>query len=176
MKYYTMIGSRSTPKEVYDIMVKVAAKLKSQGWIVRSGGADGADSAAEDGCNYECMNIYLPWDGFNGRKSINRGYIDATKLKTYNQAQKMAEETHPAWERCSRGAKGLHTRNVYQVLGNDLNTPSGFVICWAEVSGNKGHVKGGTATAVSLALKNNIPVINLYTNDGLKRAMKFLED
>ena len=35
-KYYTMIGSRSTPKEIYNIMVKVAAKLKSQGWVVRS--------------------------------------------------------------------------------------------------------------------------------------------
>lgn len=162
MTYYTLIGSRKTPQNIYELLVKVAIKLKEQGFIVRSGGADGADSAAEEACQYENMNIYLPWEGFNKRSSNNRGYINVSKHPLKKQAEYIASEIHPAWARCSRGAKGLHTRNVYQIFGSDLNTPSSFVVCYAEPSGDQGYVKGGTATAVKLAIDNNIPVHNLY--------------
>ena len=81
-KYYTMIGSRSTPESIQHLMMLLAKKLCSQGYIGRSGGADGADSALEKGVieyitenklpatqagNY--MEIYLPWKDFNGRDS-----------------------------------------------------------------------------------------------------------
>lgn len=162
MKYYTLIGSRKTPDHIYNLMVRVARKFKTKGWIVRSGGADGADTAAEEACQNENMNIYLPWEGFNGQSSSDRGYIDVSKHKLRHRAEEIVSETHPAWDRCSRGAKSLHTRNVYQILGNDLQTPSKFVLCWAEPSGKLGYVKGGTATAVELALDNNVKVFNLY--------------
>lgn len=45
-KHYTMIGSRSTPEDIMKLMERLAYKLASQGWVVRSGGADGADSCA----------------------------------------------------------------------------------------------------------------------------------
>lgn len=168
-KYYTMIGSRSTPPEQFNKLVQIARYLKSVGYIVRSGGADGADTAAEIGANNENMNIYLPWEGFNGRSSDNRGYIDSTKLKDYEKAVEIASKTHPAWNRCSRGARALHTRNVFQVLGGNLSKEphSEFVVCWAEPASNPAFVKGGTATAVSLARKYSIPVFNLYFEDDL---------
>lgn len=175
-KYYTLIGSRSTPPEVFDKLVQIAKYLKQLGYIVRSGGADGADTAAEVGAGYENLNIYLPWERFNGRSSSARGYIDASKLKTYHEAQVIAENTHPAWERCSRGAKGLHTRNVYQILGSKLDEPSEFVVCWAEPVGRSGQVKGGTATAVKLAISHNIPVFNLYFEDDLVNLRQFVKE
>ena len=72
----------------------------------------------------------------------------------------IASEIHPAWHRCSDFAKLLHARNVNQVLGHDLKTPSSFVVYWAIPAG--GSCKGGTRTAVELAKKHNIPTYNLY--------------
>lgn len=164
-KYYTMIGSRSTPKSVLELMENIAHDLKQQGYIGRSGGANGADQALEDGCltgTLEGCHIYLPWNGFNGKYASERGYIDTPKMKNYEKAQRVASEYHPAWGNCKRGARAMHTRNVYQVLGHDLATPSEFVICYAEPQGTKGHVKGGTGQAVRIAIDNNIPVINLW--------------
>lgn len=176
-KYYTLIGSRSTPEDILTLMQKVAAKLNSEGWIVRSGGADGADSCAEQQDIYLnwAMQIYLPWEGFNGRSSNNRGYINSTKCSTYNDAVKIAEATHPNWKACSKGARALHTRNVYQVLGHSLDTPSKFVICWAEPTSDMVNVKGGTGTAVRLALQHNIPVINLWYEKDRERILNYLE-
>lgn len=177
-KYYTLIGSRSTPEDIMQLLEGVAAKLNNQGWTVRSGGADGADSCAEQQDSYLnwSMHIYLPWDGFNGRDSGNRGYINTPKANTYPQACEIAERLHPNWSACSRGARALHTRNVYQIMGDSLNEPSKFVLCWAIPSDNIGNVKGGTGQAVRFALENGIPVYNLYHQEIRDKMIKYLEE
>jgi hypothetical protein len=178
-KYYTMIGSRETPADILVLMENIAEQLASLHWTGRSGGANGADSALEVGCGRKLcatMEIYLPWEGFNGRSSDNRGYINTPRMLNYKQAEKIAEETHPAWGRCSRGAKALHTRNVYQLLGKDLTTPSKFVICWATPTGVGDNVKGGTGTAVRLGIDNGVEIINLYYKPNVERMIKFLEE
>jgi len=48
---------------------------------------------------------------------------------------------------CSDYAKKLHGRNVKQVLGDDLKTPSDFLLCWTK----EGKDVGGTRTAIVLA-------------------------
>lgn len=48
-KYYSGVDSRKTPPNILDLMTKVAQKLAGQGWVLPSGGADGADSAFETG-------------------------------------------------------------------------------------------------------------------------------
>lgn len=59
-------------------------------------------------------------------------------------------------------------RNIFQVLGKDLDTPSDFVVFWAKPIGNSGKVSGGTNTAVALALQESIPVFNMYNDPTLK--------
>ncbi|CAH9014820.1 putative DprA-like protein [Vibrio phage 249E41-1] len=178
--YYTMIGSRSTPPDIMELMVKFAEKACEFNYVGRSGGADGSDACLEQGVgsylnsceeNYpeHYMEIYLPWKDFNGRDSFGGGYYTLPWIDNKEQATQIASETHPAWDRCSQGAKSLHSRNVYQLLGQDLNTPSRFVICWAEPKGEDGHVKGGTATAVKLGIDNGAEIINLYHEDQRKR-------
>lgn len=49
MKTYTGIGSRETPYEIQDLMKRIAFKLAENGWLLRSGGAEGADTAFENG-------------------------------------------------------------------------------------------------------------------------------
>ena len=171
LRYYTLVGSRQTPENALMDLTTLANLLARCGWVGRSGGADGADSCLEDGCrglSTAKMEVYLPWNGFNNRWADGKNYIDTPKLQTYKQAQEIASKTHPAWDNIkrdgtpvlSKGVKSLHTRNVYQVLGKDLKTPSELLLCWAETT--KDGVKGGTNTAVQLAKENGAIIINLY--------------
>jgi hypothetical protein len=117
------------------------------------------DTAFEDGCQGNA-EIYLPWIDFNDRIDDNALALDDLDPKKVALAERMASEIHPAWALVRQGARKLHTRNIFQVLGHDLKTPSKFVICWAKPEGSA--VAGGTRTAVVLARDYGIPVINLY--------------
>ena len=154
-KYYTGIGARKTPAFVLKIMEEIAVILAKKTWILRSGGAEGADSAFERGCNYYLpgeKEIYLPWKRFNGNNS------NLYNISGY--AYKMAESLHPAWDKCSSAVRKLHSRNMHQVLGPDLKTPSNALICWTP----NGKDSGGTGQAIRLAEKHNIFVLNLYNH------------
>lgn len=161
-RYYTGIGSRETPDSVLNQMFGIAADLADQGYILRSGAAEGADSAFEGGAaDLDSIEIYLPWKGFENRHG--RGYIPPEEIEANFRkgAKRIASEVHPQWSNLTDGTQKLHTRNVYQILGRDLKTPSEFVICWAKPT-RDGLVKGGTRTAVAIARRHNIPVINLH--------------
>lgn len=151
MAAYAGIGSRETPIEVIEAFERLGFWLASKGYILRSGHADGADSAFERGCVRAngTMEIYLPWKGFNESASE---YI----LKQNDEAISIASRFHPAFDRLSQGAQKLQARNSYQVLGYDLNTPSKFVICWTK----QGKGSGGTGQAIRLAKKYSIPVFD----------------
>lgn len=150
-KYFTSIGSRSTPPSILEKMEEICFNLCSAGWILRSGGAEGADSVSASGCLRAKgqMEIYLPWKGFNN--------IQSPYYEVCPEALKLASTIHPAWGKLSQGAQRLHARNCYQVLGYDLKTPSKFIICWTK---NAGPI-GGTRTAIVLGEQNKIPVYNL---------------
>lgn len=166
-KYFTCVGSRSTPKDILYILTQVSKYFCQRDYILRSGGADGADLAGESGCDLSKgrKEIYLPWRGFNGdyTSPYNSVGLDALKL---------ASTIHPAWNNLSEGAKKLHGRNCYQVLGYDLKTPSQFLICWTK----NGEKIGGTRTAIVLAENYNIPVINIgmYTNPTCGEILKII--
>lgn len=148
MRFYTGIGSRETPDSVLQEMTKLAVKLSGEGYTLRSGAAPGADSSFELGSTRS--EIYLPWRGFNGHPSPLYHISD--------EALKMAARFHPAWHRCSQGAQKLHARNCYQVLGQDLKTPSEFVVCWT----SDGKASGGTGQAMRIAAAYGIPIINFH--------------
>lgn len=178
-----MIGSRKTPQPILDMMIDYASVLRSLGYTVRSGGALGADTAAEIGHTVECdgvtalvqAEIFIPWQGFGKTKQSDETHIKLDSLPMREYAFKMAQAVHPAWGRCSSAAKSLHARNSFQVLGKDLNDPSDFVICYAEVSSN-GTPKGGTATAISIANEFNVPVYNLYKAHDMNNLNRLLLD
>lgn len=190
MRYYTGVGSQETPSDILDVMIMVGRKLASKGWVLRSGAAKGADSAFELGWfqwwaeqtpwpNQAYAEIYLPWNGFNshGRDACFGGNI-VPSMDDYNlwkQAIEVAKEIHPYWDRCSPAAKKLHTRNVYQVLGKDLKTPSRFVVAYSKLD-KHGEPTGGTRTAIKLAEKYEIDCFNLYKPVDLARIQEFIKD
>lgn len=174
MKYYTGVGSRSTPEHIGEMISDIAFKLANEGWTLRSGGAGGADSYFEHGAKQSgtgLYDIYIPWSGFSDLQR-SKNHLVLGDYKTAKEAEDIASEVHPAWDKCSNGAKKLHSRNVFQVLGSGLYTPSKMLIAYAEPT--KTGVKGGTNTAWMLAKMHDIPCFNLYTEEDFNRVQNWL--
>lgn len=171
--YYAGIGSRETPDFYLKLMVGIAKILARYNIILRSGGADGADTAFEDGCvlGNGPSEIWLPWPSFNGH--VDTGYYPTEKHFEY------ASTIHPAWEKLTRGPRALHARNIGQILGADLATPVSFVLCYtpdgAETFNQVTSKTGGTGTAIKVASKLNIPVFNMYNENYSVRLKEFIK-
>lgn len=158
MKYYSGIGSRESPAGILALMIEVGKFLAQKDYVLRSGGADGADKAFEQGCDQAQgqKEIYLPWKGFNDNPS--ELYLKSKTLKGIkDKAFELASQYHPAWDQLNYGARCLMARNGMQVLGQDLNTPVEFIICW----NLGGFTHGGTSQALRIALDRKIPIFTL---------------
>lgn len=152
MPFFAGIGSRQTPPEICSYMAQVSTFLEFKGYTLRSGGAPGADQAFEAGiADPSHKQIYRPKD-------------------VTLEAMEIASQVHPAWEMCNTYARQLHGRNVFQILGADLQTPVNFVVCWTLGA----QPVGGTRTAIVLAGRHNIPVHNLADPDQVQNFSSFL--
>ncbi len=166
MKIFTGIGPRETPDDILGLMYGFGTKLANLGYILRSGGASGADSIFETACYnvYGKKEIYLPWHGFNNN--------DSMLFMPSPEAHELAASVHSGWPFLTPAAKKLHARNCHQVLGADLKTPSRFVVCWTK----GGMPVGGTATAIKLAIRNKIPVYNLFLRSHIDALNQFINN
>lgn len=138
--------------EIKVIMKAIAEKMADMGYVLRSGGAPGSDTAFEQGAGAN-KRIYLA--------------NEAT-----DEAMAIAKVYHRAWQRLSPYVKKLHGRNAFQVLGDDLSTPSMGLICWTPdgcmCHENRSIVTGGTGTAISIADAYGVPVANLQNGGCLE--------
>jgi hypothetical protein len=159
MKAYAGIGSRGTPPPFLIFMQKVAEAL-SEECTLRTGGADGADSAFIEGAKKN-MEIYIPSNGFNGFYENKNKYV-ITEIPS--QAFDLAEKFHPAYQKLSPFAKRLMARNCMQILGKNLDDPVKFVICYTK----DGKASGGTGQALRLAGSMNIPIYNIQQKDAFQ--------
>ncbi len=158
MIYYAGIGSRETPKDICLYMTAIAKRLASLGYTCNSGGAAGADSAFERGAVIN-RQIFLPWDGFNGKDITNMNKLHNTfdySVPPFNH--ELVEKYHPKSSALSDAGWKFMSRNSYQVLGKDLKTPVEFVLCWTK----DGKSSGGTGQALRIAKDYNIPIFNFY--------------
>lgn len=170
MKYYAGIGSRGTPYLILILMTKIAEYYSKRDYVLRSGGAEGADLAFEKGAD-DTKEIYIPWRKFNGSDS---------QLYTVDEdALKLASEHHPAWDRLSMPVRKLMGRNAYQILGSDLDTPVEFVICWTPDCCTDGKDRtrktGGTGLAISIASSLGIPVYNLADRETFNKFVEMVK-
>jgi hypothetical protein len=159
MKYYAGIGSRETPRDVCMYMTAIAKQLAKLGYICNSGGADGADSAFERGAVIN-RQIFLPWDGFNGKYSSQLNKLHGAGsyvVPPFNE--ELVRKYHPKPSALSEFGWKFMSRNSYQVLGSDLKTPVEFVLCWTK----DGKASGGTGQALRIAKDYKIPVFNFYS-------------
>lgn len=165
--YFSGIGSRLTPLELYPTILNYCKILQPLGFTLRSGGADGSDSYFEQAYDELDGNkeIFLPWKGFNKNTS--------SLYEVSNNALKIASKFHSNWSNLSQGSRKLHGRNTYQVLGSKLfveQERSKFIICWTE----GGQRKGGTAQAMRIADYFKIPVFNLAVEESIIKLDNYL--
>lgn len=174
-KIITIIGSRETPQLELDFIEEMAEKFALNSWILRSGAAKGADKAGEDGFDKVQgeKEIYLPWKGFMSSSST----LISPEFSNWQNAVSLMLFLHPN----PKAAKAKETvmkllaRDIYQILGKDLNKPSDLVLCYTP----NGELKGGTALALRVCqwykeeTDNEIPIINIGSL-GIEKARESL--
>ena len=159
VKHYAGIGSRQTPQKVLLQMEKIGTFFAEKSYVLRSGGADGADTYFERGC-----------DNVRGLKQVWKPSENYFPLHEW--AIEKASEV--CWEYPLEKMKaytiGLITRNMYQVYGDSESiggsVPTDFIVYWS--NGNpleKGRESGGTRYAVRAANIVGIPTYNLRTQN-----------
>lgn len=167
IKYVTGIGSRKTPDPIKKLMYAIAAIFELNGFRLRSGGADGADTAFEHGS----LSVGGTPDIFLHEKLAN-GH-PSPLFTVCADALQLAQASHPAWDACGKTAKLLHARNCYQVLGQKLDTPSECLVCWTPDGCINALTRsldtGGTATAIVIAALYDIPIFNLRRANALEQ-------
>lgn len=164
-KTYAGIGARNTPEEVLDEMQAVAEELEEAGFILRTGGALGADDAFLAGVKEDDMvELYLPWQNYNGFQS--------KYSRPSSAAIEQAFLHHPNWGACKESVRKLHARNSHIILGANCDSPTDFVLCYTP----EGKAGGGTGQAIRLADAHLIQVFDYglgieYTNSQLMQWM-----
>jgi len=167
---YAGIGSRQTPQEALDLMPQIAKYLDNLGYTLRSGAAEGADTAFEKGATKK--EIFKGFDR-TGQREINvaneihpdlQGAMNASKskkIKSRLAEGATQEEAEKSGERSAWAVQNLMARNTNQIFGVNLDTPVDFVLFWAQEIPGSIRPKGGTGQAVEMARRKGIPTINL---------------
>lgn len=125
----------------------IAEHLGRLGWLLRSGGALGADMAFQVGA----------------QRATNTSEIFTAKdSETRPWWQEHAARHHPNWPACSRYARLLHARNSAIILGSSFKAPVDCVVCWTP----NGEVIGGTGQALRVAKASKLPIFNFGDETG----------
>lgn len=149
-KFYSGIGHTKIPLNIELLMYEIAQYLATQGWILRSGGAKGSDTAFENGCNSinpQLKEIFLP-------KDVPEWIIEES-LKFHPAPNNVRKKQF------SMQAMG---RNAQIILGKDLKLPSKRVIGYCEYD-HQGNWIGGTSQGFRIAYYHKIPIYNLFLEE-----------
>jgi hypothetical protein len=128
----TCVGSRKAPECFLRIFEEFGNYIRHKEYWARSGHADGIDYAIEKGARNRCIT-YLPWPGL------------------------VVLSHEPYVVKLSDAIKKIKCRNVYQLVGENLDKPSDLVVCWTL----RGEPVGGTGLVIKMARHAEIPIINL---------------
>lgn len=175
---YAGIGSRQITGSSSRLMMLYACCMAMMGAKLRSGGASGNDTSFETGARIaydalsekfdlppgayaQVMDIFLPFNGFNGRQvNSAAGY----HYHPSKEAENLAAQYHPGWSRMGTYPRAMMSRNSLQVMGASMSAPARFVVCetadGAYTGGMTTSKTGGTGQAIRIASALNVPVYN----------------
>lgn len=160
---YTGIGAHATPPDVLALMRRIGRHFAASGTMLRSGGSPGADTAFEEGCGGGPKEIYLPWPGFNGNASLlaldGAWYNRIATSEAWQALRKELRSESPPVEldALPRETRLRYARDIPQVLGGDLASPSDLVLCWTPPVDQP----EGTRIALYVARHFGMPIVNL---------------
>jgi hypothetical protein len=160
VKVYAGIGSRKTPITILKEIEKISKSLADNNWILRSGGAIGADTAFENGCknsdnytnNSNICEVFLAKPNYNDVDD----YAPYT-MEDWADSMDIAAKHHPVFYKLNYYIKCLHARNVMIILGADLHTPADLVIAYYNP-----ELNSGTKFGSKLATVYGVPVVNMF--------------
>lgn len=149
--FYAGFGSRKTPGAILQLMERIGTMMAQKGYILRSGGAEGADTSFYVGARRArgAIEVYRPQDA--------KGVVWA--LNTVDMF-------HPDPKKVGQGVRLLHARNAMIMLGREGQAPCEFGICWTP----GGQVKGGSGQTIRIAVHHEIPLVNLGNKQSLFEA------
>lgn len=183
-EYFGLVGSRSAPKPILEIFIRLGRTLVDKGIGISSGDAYGIDRAAYYGAKQskrfsEVSNrIFIVSEGFRGRATDDKVFFDMTKYTEGEERRlELVKEVRGNTRRLNETDLALHCRIVPQVLGLNFEEKiSGmFLYTSTKVKSSKG--KGGTSTAYGLARKFNVELIkNLYDKEDLEWVLEWLQE
>jgi hypothetical protein len=175
-RYYGGVGSRETPDPILLLFARIGRTLCDQGFGLSSGDAIGADYAfyvgarlSENFANVP-QRIFLSRNGFQGRyEDRSKGFIDASRNEAHwQQAMGIAEQARGGFYNLTPGGIALHTRNVFQIMGEQLDEPVRAVYLYATPHPTQDKVSGGTNTAYKIAKQCNIERIYNFAYESVQ--------
>lgn len=180
------IGSRETPMHVQVLMVRYARTVYDLMFgPLHSGDAIAADFAFWVGARLSknfCKlrpKIFLSRNGYQNRWHDDRlGFINAKSLPEglYAEAKQLAHEARKGFYGLGPGGIALMTRNPFQILDVDLHTPVKKCIYWGIPQGKTEKVRGGTNCALQIAIRFDVPRLNLYHEENQEALRIWLEE
>lgn len=161
--YYTGVGSRKTSPDDLELLQRVGERMAALGYTLRSGAAEGADMAFQQGAcqvNQNLTEIWLPWGDFNSNSRLEGNYQTVSEDQVKHAGKRFESlAILPQWKNMKNSVQMLHGRNYYQVVGVD-GRPNSRVCIYAAPEKN-GQVFGGTRSAVLLSRYLGIPTLNV---------------
>lgn len=174
-KIVTGIGTRKPPandedlNETMRIFCYFAVKM---GWRLRSGGAIGMDQWFERLWD-DNKEIYIHEPRVGRRVHGENGAIHIDDYRA-DQAKKIALGIHPNPKALKPDGVALHTRNIFQVLGENLDNPSDIIVYYAKFDDDGAEITGGTRTAVVFGKQQQINHFNLILPDERTRLIEYV--
>lgn len=193
-KVVTGVGSRKTPEWALQILERLGFQVARYQALGVTGDAIGADLAFYSGIRrgletlgldpVGAAEVWIPNEspsrnGYRGERyehqkgNMNHVWAPQRCAAKTTAARMIAADIHQAWERMDTFSKQLHTRNIFQCLGRDLERPSDIVVLYAP--GTRHILDGGTNTAYQCAREHGIPVFNLFWEDERELVFEWLE-
>lgn len=181
--FVAIVGSRETPLDELELMIRLGRTCTDLGLAVSSGDAFGADRAGWYGSKQSeryievGSRIYLTESYKNRARSNELGFIIAEDYpEKWDMAKALAFSARGNFNGLNEYGIGLHSRNCYQILGHTLDEPVQLMFFYAKPIGDGTRCSGGTNTAFQLAKQANIPkIVNLATTEGLRYVEDFLK-
>ena len=167
--YYTIAGDYA-PAGFNKLFYNISSYFAKKDMVLRTSGSKGIGSDAIKGCddNQGQYDAFVPWDGYN---KIPICY-ELTK-----EAFDIAEAFNGKYSTMSQTNRKILAAMSYQVLGDDLISPSDFVICYS----NRGKGKGGNVGhLIKIAKAYGVPIFDIgkyqNRNDALVNLYFFLKN
>jgi hypothetical protein len=177
------VGSRDVPEEHTAFLIWAGRCMALLGGVLSTGDAIGADflflSGYQAGAAPKMPPAQIYYTKLKNQRNLPHdpllGCHEAERYDTHEESKAIAFRARGSFEGLFASGIGLHSRNPMQVLTETLIDPVWVILFYAKPVGKKGAVKGGTNTAVQVAVQYNVKRVNLYLEEERNKFKVWIE-